>query len=241
MWRDDIKEGYSAVAELLQGADLSALALNGVFPEGLPREYAKRLNTFASEYRKPETQAESKRLRWEKSRQLQLQKGVSVARILQRVGAEQRQRERLYEARRRQQGVAAERDAHHEIPHGLVAPCASFASVLAPATGVCRRENETAPVDDGGRVPGKKEGVFPGGLSEGDGRLRATVERRAVRLAGARDRDPRLARCRPRVRARRCGRGGCERGPGYIAAMCFTTCRDSVIVRPHATPCIWSG
>ena len=86
MWRDDIKEEYSAVAELLQGADLSALALNGVFPEGLPREYAKRLNTFASEYRKPETQAESKRLRWEKSRQLQLQKGVSVARICNELG-----------------------------------------------------------------------------------------------------------------------------------------------------------
>ena len=45
MWRDDIKEEYSAVAELLQGADLSAIALNGVLPEGLPREYAKRLNT----------------------------------------------------------------------------------------------------------------------------------------------------------------------------------------------------
>ena len=36
--------------------------------------------------RKPETQAESKRLRWEKSRQLQLQKGVSVARICNELG-----------------------------------------------------------------------------------------------------------------------------------------------------------
>lgn len=40
---------------------------------------------------------------------------------------------------------------------------------------------------------------------------------------------------RGREVARRCGVGG------YLLASSFTTCRASVIVRPQATPCIWSG
>lgn len=86
IWRDDIREEYRTIADMLRDINLSEAAVSGNIPENLPREYAKHLTSFASEYHKPETQAESKRLRWEKSRQLQLQKGISAAYISQELG-----------------------------------------------------------------------------------------------------------------------------------------------------------
>ena len=80
-YRADIAQSWRTAEDALAGLDLAQLALDGEATAVLPREYAKHLNSFAAAYRKPETDAESKRMRLERCRALQLQTGASVTEI----------------------------------------------------------------------------------------------------------------------------------------------------------------
>jgi hypothetical protein len=53
---------------------------------GLPERYKKVLSSFRSAYHSIDTRNKSKRLRWQKTVQLQRQKGVSNAEIYQALG-----------------------------------------------------------------------------------------------------------------------------------------------------------
>ena len=68
--------------------------------------------------------------------------------------------------------------------------------------------------------------------------IAAQKRRLADEAAGGATRDMRGA-----GRMLRAGGEGAQlmRGTRYLAATSLTTCRASVIVRPQATPCIWSG
>ncbi|MEG0759484.1 MAG: hypothetical protein RR505_13825, partial [Raoultibacter sp.] len=87
VWREEIRASYSnALAILGDCSDLGTLALSDSNSVVLPREYGKYLTSYRTAYNKPETDAESKRMRWERSRDLQLKKGVSNAAIYNALG-----------------------------------------------------------------------------------------------------------------------------------------------------------
>lgn len=77
---------YRIVESMLDGKNLSNVALDANIPDGLPRDYSKHLTSFAAAYHAPETAAESKRLRWERSHALQLEKGIPTAQIYRALG-----------------------------------------------------------------------------------------------------------------------------------------------------------
>ncbi|MCL2889186.1 MAG: hypothetical protein FWE65_02050 [Eggerthellaceae bacterium] len=80
VWRRELLDSYRSVLEAIGGRDLAGLALGSEIG-GLPLEYRKFLDSYRIAYRKPESAGESKRLRWERSRMLQLEKGISTAQI----------------------------------------------------------------------------------------------------------------------------------------------------------------
>ena len=89
VWRDDVRVSFEAVATMLEGKDIESIAIAGGRIEELPREYAKHLDSYHACYHASETKAESKKLRWERSRMLLLQKGVPVAQISRDLGLNQ--------------------------------------------------------------------------------------------------------------------------------------------------------
>ena len=87
VWREDVRASYEHMLEMLESCDsLQAVALADDSSIPLPREYSKHLTSFRAAYNKPETDAESKRMRWERSRDLQLKKGISNAEIYKALG-----------------------------------------------------------------------------------------------------------------------------------------------------------
>jgi len=86
VWKGDLRCSYEDALNAIAGRDLTDTALNRRSVDGLTREYRKFLTSYRIAYRKPESNNESKQLRWERSRTLQLQKGVSTAEIYQSLG-----------------------------------------------------------------------------------------------------------------------------------------------------------
>lgn len=87
LWRDDVRASYGHMLEMLEGQDgLQTMALSEDNSVTLPREYSKHLASFRVAFNKPETDAESKRMRWERSRDLQLKNGISNAEIYKALG-----------------------------------------------------------------------------------------------------------------------------------------------------------
>ena len=86
IYKDEIRESYYSVLAILEGINLEAFALSDQFDKTLPREYSKFLISFRALYYRPETTKDSKRMRWERSRALQLEKGVSTASIYRALG-----------------------------------------------------------------------------------------------------------------------------------------------------------
>ena len=81
IYNESIMNTYNDIATLLEGIDLSGLALSGKAANVLPREYAKHLDSFAAEYHMADTVAASKEMRRSRCLLLQLQKGVSTTEI----------------------------------------------------------------------------------------------------------------------------------------------------------------
>lgn len=77
---------YHKLEDALGDVDLSELALSGTAPEILPRACAKHLNSFAVDYRKTETIAESKLMRLNRCRALQLETGAGNVEICSALG-----------------------------------------------------------------------------------------------------------------------------------------------------------
>jgi len=86
VYKDDVLESCKSVLPVLQGIDLEAAALSGQLDDSLPREYGKFLKSYRASYNRPETAKDSKRMRWERSRALQLEKGVITADIYRALG-----------------------------------------------------------------------------------------------------------------------------------------------------------
>lgn len=86
MYDSNLLEQYRVIEQILKEINLTEAALTENIPDALPREYAKHLASFAAAYRAPETEAESKKLRWERSRALQLEKGIPTAWIYNKLG-----------------------------------------------------------------------------------------------------------------------------------------------------------
>ncbi|MDR1184432.1 MAG: hypothetical protein LBK67_06505 [Coriobacteriales bacterium] len=86
LWKDEVRASYETALEALAGRSLTDIALHGCAAEELPREYCKILNSFRAAYYRPETIYESKRLRWERSRRLQLEKGVRASEVYHALG-----------------------------------------------------------------------------------------------------------------------------------------------------------
>ena len=86
VYKNDVLESYQSILHLLGGIDLEEAALSGRFDDNLPREYSKFLTSYRASYNRPETAKDSKRMRWERSRALQLEKGVATADIYRALG-----------------------------------------------------------------------------------------------------------------------------------------------------------
>jgi hypothetical protein len=93
IYQDDIRESYEQVLSTIKGIygdlgliDFEGIALSGQFENTMPREYGKFLASYRTSYNRPETTRDSKRMRWERSRKLQLEKGVSAADIYRALG-----------------------------------------------------------------------------------------------------------------------------------------------------------
>jgi hypothetical protein len=86
IYQEEIQKSYEAVLLHLEGIDLENAALSGQLDNILPREHAKFLISYRAAYNRPETARDSKRMRWERSRILQLEKGISTAEIYRTLG-----------------------------------------------------------------------------------------------------------------------------------------------------------
>ena len=86
IYRDNVRESYEKVLAVISGIDLEEAARSGQSDDSLPREYGKFLASYRASYKWPETVKDSKRMRWERSRALQLEKGVSAAEIYRALG-----------------------------------------------------------------------------------------------------------------------------------------------------------
>jgi hypothetical protein len=86
IWKDDLRRTYKEVLTLLHGAELTTIALKKRDAANLPAEYLKILNSYRAAYNKNETTKASKKMRWEKSHALQLEKGVNTAEIYHALG-----------------------------------------------------------------------------------------------------------------------------------------------------------
>jgi len=83
VWNDELYRSYLTALEAIENTDLAGVALSGRKVGSLSREYSKFLDSYRAAYNKPESNNESKRLRWERSRALQLEKGVNTSEIYQ--------------------------------------------------------------------------------------------------------------------------------------------------------------
>ncbi|MCL2150697.1 MAG: hypothetical protein FWH50_00520 [Coriobacteriia bacterium] len=94
VWRDDVRKQYLDTLETIGASDLESLALFGLEAglekspviKQLPRDYVKFLRSFQVAYRQPEIKSQSKQLRWDRSRALQLEKGIGSSEICRDLG-----------------------------------------------------------------------------------------------------------------------------------------------------------
>ena len=86
IYQEDIRKSYEKVLSILKGVDLKEAALSGRLDDALPREYGKFLASFRASYNRPETVKDSKYLRWERSRAIQLEKGINTADVYRALG-----------------------------------------------------------------------------------------------------------------------------------------------------------
>jgi len=86
IYQEDIRKSYEKILSILIGVDLNEAALSSRLNDALPREYGKFLASYRASYNRPETTKDSKRMRWERSRVLQLEKGISTADIYRALG-----------------------------------------------------------------------------------------------------------------------------------------------------------
>jgi len=81
LYREDMINELEELAGMLRGRNLDDPT--GFEETNLPPRYQKALMSYKTAYTRIDTRNDSKRLRWEKSTQLQKEKGVSNARIAQ--------------------------------------------------------------------------------------------------------------------------------------------------------------
>ena len=81
IYKEEVLTSYKEILALLKEKNLKVLALDKRSSEKLPKEYRKFMTSYRSAYQKPESNNKSKQLRWERSRLLQLEKGVNTAEI----------------------------------------------------------------------------------------------------------------------------------------------------------------
>ena len=86
LWSGKLKDEYRCVSAALESVDWADVGSLGEARENLPREYAKFVDSFLAAYAEPESRAASKRLRWQRSREEQLRKGVSTTEICRALG-----------------------------------------------------------------------------------------------------------------------------------------------------------
>ena len=86
VYKDEVRDSYESVLMIFDGIDLENAAHNGQLDDSIPGEYKKFLISYRVSYNRPETTKDSKRMRWERSRILQLEKGVSTADIYHSLG-----------------------------------------------------------------------------------------------------------------------------------------------------------
>jgi hypothetical protein len=84
LYDERLIEKFEAVNFTLSGANLNDP--ESWDTDALPERYKKALSSFRSAYHSIDTRNKSKRLRWQKTIQLQRQKGVSNAEIYQALG-----------------------------------------------------------------------------------------------------------------------------------------------------------
>ncbi|MDR2714586.1 MAG: hypothetical protein LBB42_03545 [Coriobacteriales bacterium] len=81
IYKKEIFSSYETVLALVKERNLETLALDKHSADKLPKEYRKFLTSYRAAYQKPENNNKSKQLRWERSKALQLEKGVSTAEV----------------------------------------------------------------------------------------------------------------------------------------------------------------
>jgi len=81
LYREDIIEELTTLSQELRGKDFNNPAILSELQ--LPSRYMKALLSFKAAFQKIDTRNESKKLRWEKSVQLQREKGVPNTQICQ--------------------------------------------------------------------------------------------------------------------------------------------------------------
>ena len=86
VYKDDVRRSYENVLTFFEGIELEEAARDRQLEGSIPREYGKFLASFRASYNRPETSKESKRMRWERSRALQLETGISTAEICHALG-----------------------------------------------------------------------------------------------------------------------------------------------------------
>lgn len=86
VYRDDVRAEYEEILRAIAGRDLTELALEGNAGTTLPRAYAKHLKSFAADYRRADTNAESKRIRRDRCNDLRMRKGVTITQMCRDLG-----------------------------------------------------------------------------------------------------------------------------------------------------------
>lgn len=86
VWDGAVAAEYRAVAALLDGCDFADVQSLEAMRGALPKAYGKFIGSYLAAYALPETNAESKRLRRERARTAQLQKGVTSTQVSRALG-----------------------------------------------------------------------------------------------------------------------------------------------------------
>lgn len=87
VWREDVRAAYRDVLNQLESVEsIEGFVLGQNKSTQLPREYRKFITSYKAAYFKPETDAASKQMRWKRSKELQLIKGVTNAEIYLTLG-----------------------------------------------------------------------------------------------------------------------------------------------------------
>lgn len=81
LWNESVRAEYRGLVGLLGGRDITRLALRSVPLQSLPDPYKRVLEEYVKAYSSTVLKAESKRELWQKTREVQLRRGISNSEI----------------------------------------------------------------------------------------------------------------------------------------------------------------